>query len=112
MPTLFSVNEVKSFTFTVVNGDGLSMNLPVGHLYIREVKSALSRHGLLDTAPDYGFQLLDKEGRIVAEVAPGFWPFLKKVIEIAASLQSPACEEDCCTTIGDLTILSGEYNDE
>jgi len=103
-----SVNEMRSFTFTIISGNEPAMNLPVGRLYIQEVKSAMSRHGLLEVQPDYGFRLLDENDHVVAEVSPGYWPFFKKVVEEAAPLHSAACIDDCKSEIGPLTVLSGE----
>jgi len=103
-----SATEVRSFVYTVFNGVEPTMNLPVGRLIVQEVKSALSRYGLTETRPDYGFRLLDDEGKLIAEVSPGYYPFLKKVIEAAAPMHSPACDDDCRTEIGAVSVVSGE----
>ena len=88
------INEVRVFAYTIVNGSGPSINRPVGHLYVQETRNAASRGGLRESAPDYGFRITDGDGNVVATIAPGMWPFVKKCIEtpvlhVATAVVSP-----------------------
>lgn len=103
-----SVSETRAFHYIVLGGEGHAMNHPVGRLYIREVKAGANRAALSEIAPDYGFQVITEDGNLVAEIAPGMWPFVRKVIEEGATFHSNACLEDCNTPMGDITVVSGE----
>lgn len=105
-----SINEVRVFTYTVVNGEGPNMNLPVAHFYVEEHRAAANRSALQEADTEYGFRVLDGDGNSLAQVAPGWWPFIKKIIQDGAAVHSPHCDEDCQTNMGDVTILSGEVN--
>lgn len=104
------VTQIRTFPYTVVNGEGPSLNLPVAHAFVVETTAARTRSLLVEVEPEYGFKIIDGDGHVLADIASGYWPFVKKVIEQMAPIHAPSCAKDCDAEIGAITIHPGEYN--
>lgn len=102
-----SVREVRSFSYVIGTGAEASTTPAVGRFYIEETKDAPSRSALVEVVAEYGFRLIDSEGNLVGAIAPGMWPFFKRVLEQAAEMHSPSCVEDCNTNIGPILVVPG-----